>query len=547
MKTPTAGRQQREEVILVVSDLHLSSGMDPHRGTWSPTEDFFCDQEFAEFLAHYAKSGKTRLVINGDMADFLQVLTLPTEEEIRSYGIPRRDISPRYGLRCSEAAAAFQIDKIVDGHPRAFRALADFLAKGNRVTIIKGNHDVQFFWEEARATFRRRLERLAGPADSGAIRANLEFLPWFFHVPGYLYVEHGNQYEPATSFSNFLLPVLPFDAPGAGRHIELDLSSFLVRYFTNRMEVLDVRADNFRPLDQYLQRFFRDHPLVFLTTTRDALRYLTRTTAKAARMARGKRSAEYRAIVTRNAELLRAEAERFAGRTPGAAESLRRALEDISSRKASPVLSTGVNRYLARLLRRPARALLWILPLYLILLVGELLSAATAWITEYTGPGWQEVWRVTLVLRLPHLALVAALLLASLAIRQALRRKENREALREDPVLLLRRAAAYVSERLHVRYVVFGHSHAEDRQTLAGGGTYFNSGTWTGVLSEQENLYRNVRQLSFVKFQKGRGELLQWDASRSAPRPVVIVDAVPFQFPDRSRWIDTVWKLLRRR
>ncbi len=547
MKTRTAGRHPRDEVILVVSDLHLSSGRDPQRGTWSPTEDFFCDQEFAEFLACYGKEGKTRLVINGDMADFLQVLTLPTEDEVRSYGIPKHDISHRYGLRCSEAAAAFQIDRIVDGHPLAFRALAGFLAKGNRVTIIKGNHDVQFFWERARATLRRRLERLAGPAGARSVRANLEFLPWFFHVPGYLYVEHGNQYEPATSFSNFLLPLLPFDSPGAGRHIELDLSSFLVRYFTNRMEVLDVRADNYRPLGRYLQRFFRDHPLVFLTTTRDALRYLTRTTEKAARMARGARSAEYRSIVKRNAELLRVEAERSAGRTPGAAERLRHALEDIASRRASPVLSTGVNRYLARLLREPARALLWILPLYLILLVGEFLGAATAWITLNSGPAWQAVWQGALILKVPHLVVVTALLSTSLAIRQALRRNDSRQTLREDPVVLLRRAAAYIADRLQVSYVVFGHSHVEDSQALGGAKTYINSGTWTGVLSEQENLYRNVRQLSFVKFEKGRGELLQWDASRSEARPVVVVDAAPYRVRERSRLLGTLWNLLRRR
>lgn len=547
IKPQTAGATPGDETILVISDLHMSSGMDPRRGTWSPTEDFFCDLEFAEFLSHFGKGGKTRLIINGDMADFLQVLTTPTDEERRSYGIPGHDISPRYGLRCSEAAAAFQMDKILDGHPVAFQALADFLGKGNRVSIIKGNHDVQFFWDRTQETLRRRLARLAGPGKSAAVRANLEFLPWCFHIPGYLYVEHGNQYEPATSFSNFLLPLLPFDLPGVGRHIELDLSSFLVRYFSNRMEVLDIRADNFRPLEQYLQRFFRDHPLVFLSTARDALRYITKTAAKALRMSRGKRSVEYRAIVRGNADLVGTEAERFAGRSRGAAETLHRALDDVYARKASPILSTGLNRYLGSLLRKPARALLWIAPAYLVLFVMDAVDAVTAAIESNGGEWVREVWHIVQFLRIPHLALVAALLGGTLAVRQALLRRNSREALRDDPVHLLRRAAAYIANRLNVPYVVFGHSHVEDRQALPGARTYFNTGTWIGVFSEQENLYRNVRQLTFVRFQNGRGELLQWDASRARPRPIVVVDAAPYRVPERSRWIRTLWNLLHRK
>jgi UDP-2,3-diacylglucosamine pyrophosphatase LpxH len=537
--------RQRDEIILVISDLHMSSGLDARRGTWSPTEDFFWDTEFAEFLRHYGRGGKCRLVVNGDMVDFLQVLILPTDDEERAYGIPKHDISPRYGLRCSEAAAAFQMDRILDGHPVAFQALADFLGRGNRVTIIKGNHDVQFFWEKVQEALRARLALLAGPRRGESVRANLEFLPWFFHIPGYLYIEHGNQYEPATSFTNFLSPILPFDLPGVGRHIELDLSSFLVRYFSNRMEVLDVRADNYRPLDQYLQRFFCDHPLVFLSAARDMLRYLSRTVAKAHRMTRGKRSGEYRRIVARNAELLRVEEERFGGGTR-AGEELHRAMQDISARKASPILSSGVNRYLANLLKKPARTLLWIAPFYLALFIPDVVDAVTAGVGSNSAAWVRGLWQIVLFFRLPHLLLVAALIVVALAIRQALQRQNSRDALREDPVHLLRRAAAYIAGRLRVRYVVFGHSHSEDRQALPGERTYFNCGTWTGVFSEQEILYRNIHQFSFVKFQGGRGELLQWDASRSEGRPVVVVDAAPFRTPMRSGWISTLWNLLHR-
>jgi UDP-2,3-diacylglucosamine pyrophosphatase LpxH len=547
MQTRTTRARLQDETILVISDLHMGSGRDPHRGTWSPTEDFFWDNEFAEFLAHYGKEGRCRLVINGDMVDFLQVLTLPTDEEARLYGIPVRDISPRYGLRCSEAAAVFQMDRVLDGHPVAFQALADFLSLGNRVTIIKGNHDIQFFWESAQETLRRRLALLAPQRRAAVVRKNLEFLPWFFYIPGILYVEHGNQYEPATSFSNFLAPVLPYDTPGAGRHIELDLGSFLVRYFSNRMEVLDIRADNYRPLARYLQMFFSEHPLVFLSTARDVLRYLTKTVAKARGTARGRRSREYRDIVERNAELLRAEAVRVGGGNPQGVEELRQALQDIAASRATPSLSAGVNRYLGSLLRRPVRALLWIAPLYLMVFIADVVDVGSTWITTRFSTLVQEAWRLIVFIRLPHLMFTAVVVACALAIRQSLRGRNQQDALREDPVTLLRRAASYVAGRLKVPYVVFGHSHAEDSQVVCDGTTYFNSGTWIGVFSEGESLYRAVHQFSFVKFQDGRGELLHWDPQRAAARPVIVVDAAPFRLPERARWIRTLWNLVRRK
>ncbi|MEM7115682.1 MAG: hypothetical protein AAF614_24790 [Chloroflexota bacterium] len=67
--------------LLIVSDLHLSEGRLPIEGKYSPLEDFFSDQAFADFLAYYQKQGGPpwKLVINGDTFDFLQVTAVPTE------------------------------------------------------------------------------------------------------------------------------------------------------------------------------------------------------------------------------------------------------------------------------------------------------------------------------------------------------------------------------------------------------------------------------------------------------------------------------------
>lgn len=81
--------------FLVVSDLHMTRGKNPNYGVWSPTEDFFRDDELKDFLAHYSPSGSSTLIINDDLFDFLKALLFPTPEEMHSFGISERDIQLR--------------------------------------------------------------------------------------------------------------------------------------------------------------------------------------------------------------------------------------------------------------------------------------------------------------------------------------------------------------------------------------------------------------------------------------------------------------------
>jgi hypothetical protein len=67
--------------LLIVSDLHLSEGFSIHEGKFSRLEDFFSDQPFADFLAHHRDNREEdrpwRLIIAGDLFDFLQVTAVP--------------------------------------------------------------------------------------------------------------------------------------------------------------------------------------------------------------------------------------------------------------------------------------------------------------------------------------------------------------------------------------------------------------------------------------------------------------------------------------
>jgi hypothetical protein len=49
---------------------------------------------------------------------------------------------------------------------------------------------------------------------------------------------------------------------------------------------------------------------------------------------------------------------------------------------------------------------------------------------------------------------------------------------RVDPSIPLALVPARIKRHVDVPFIVFGHSHEAVNQTLLGGGTYFNSGTW---------------------------------------------------------------------
>ncbi|MBM2840856.1 MAG: hypothetical protein HW412_1384, partial [Bacteroidetes bacterium] len=220
---------------LVVSDFHMTSGKNPLTGRWSPTEDFFWDEEFRDFLSYYTDSTRTTLIINGDLFDFIQVLIIPTEAEKKEFRIADEEVNTTYGLQCSEGCCEYQVVQMMNGHPVFFNALAAFLAKGNDIKILKGNHDIQLHWLGVQ---RQIVEHLADLVQRKGTQLNsrqVEFLPWFYYVPDLLYVEHGNQFEATTAFRNFLHPLLPSsNRKRRNPQLELDLSSFLVRYLTNR-------------------------------------------------------------------------------------------------------------------------------------------------------------------------------------------------------------------------------------------------------------------------------------------------------------------------
>ena len=636
--------------LLVVSDLHLSEGLDSARGKFSPREDFFFDGEFARFLAYHARLAdeepryrgrRWKLILNGDVFCFLQVVAKPRDplytfdrdEEgwqllpelaagqrctaangslrleasfsgqssqqagvvvhppggadvsgtarlrARVYAPPEAQdvsaalrlilgsdqaerqspwvslepgqwhqvtlelpegqqqvqavqlrvassaaqsgtfcldevwaeprLSPReekYGLGTTAEEAAWKLRCCGAGHPGFFQALARFLAAGHRVVYVKGNHDVDVHWPLVQETFRDLVIEAAAQcpdltgADTAQMRTNVAFCPWVYYEPGLAYVEHGNQYEPANFFRDFLDPVLPDDP----QRLELPLGSFFVRYLFNFLENIHPWADNVRPASSYVGWAFKREPLNMLGIIVDNLGLVLQAVWEAFRK---------RAVVPKvdRSVLARMAARRglLAGLPP-------EAMQDVAA-----VSLDWVAGWWRRILRTLALGGLSFALLIgvVILLFQPLLDLIRRGLT-----------------RMPWLMTVAQLAGSALlfVVRRVVQRKAESEA--ED---YLRRAAQDVARILSkhglaVPYLVFGHTHNAEviklprQPELPYDQWYVNTGTWVQVLSEEERLIRDRKQFSFVEIvpgeEPGRPTLWQWNDDAERPAPVLLLN-----------------------
>jgi UDP-2,3-diacylglucosamine pyrophosphatase LpxH len=186
----------------VLSDLHLGTG---HRES-NYLEDFIVDKQLARFLqAIWQESERDQreveLIINGDLFEFLQV------PAVENYDPTARYPSEAY-LDSSESASIKRLNLIVEGHPEVFNALSDFMhveTPPRRITIIKGNHDVNLYWSGVKA----RLREVLGASGS---RSSLLLFAEEFVSREKIYVEHGHQRtEKMNSYHDFLDPRRPDD------------------------------------------------------------------------------------------------------------------------------------------------------------------------------------------------------------------------------------------------------------------------------------------------------------------------------------------------
>jgi len=239
--------------IVIISDLHLSEGRNPVTKKFNLNEDFFFDEEFDRFLIYLENESqrrgrKYRLIIAGDMVDFLQITGLPERTEFEL-----RRSEAEYGLGTHPDKTIWKMKAMMDGHWIFFKGLGRFICTGNKCTIMTGNHDIEWTVPQVQMAFREEMKKYLSKEVANkeeVVASRIEFCPWFYYEPGLIWVEHGNQYDGINSFDYFLFPYLP-----NSKELMLPGGSFFVRYLFNKVEQIDPFADNIKPVSRYLRKY----------------------------------------------------------------------------------------------------------------------------------------------------------------------------------------------------------------------------------------------------------------------------------------------------
>ena len=249
-----------DESLLILSDVHLGNDLNDHARGGGPQGDQpphrrseKVDTDLANLLRHYAATppaGKRwRLVIAGDFIDFIGMAILPGSG---TFDTPPSDEERAHGLGNAADHGRVKLRAVAARHGVVFAALSAFVAAGHALTLVHGNHDVEFHWDGVKDELRALLgdlARLPGGAAAeayAAFQARIEFAPWFYYVGGVAYVEHGHQYDTLCSTANQMAPLSPLDPRRIARSFSDVLLRFVVRpthgvpeYGHDRMGLVD--------------------------------------------------------------------------------------------------------------------------------------------------------------------------------------------------------------------------------------------------------------------------------------------------------------------
>ena len=535
--------------LIVISDLHLSDGYDKETGKYSRNEDFFFDGEFERFLEYLEKRNHSNnhLVIAGDFFDFLQVdggkaqklskerivpFKLEDDEREREFDVV--DKEQKYGLGTEEKKTIWKLGVILNGHKVFFQALADFLAEGNLLSIITGNHDIELYWPDVREKLIGHIVGLrTGLRDKQEAEETekpkpISFYPWFYYSQDHnTYIEHGNQYDVLNSFEYFLNPLLKHDPS----RLWLPFGSLFVRYFFNKLEQNNPFADNIKPPTKYMRWAWNEDKLQFLKSIFLYLPTMIRVFIKGSKLPKANNGDLEESNNT--------EINNLAGNLGLLPDDAKY----IYSLKAPPF--TGI-----KLLNILAFSTFTFIIISLIVSIGlfasfykysdfsflKLSGISLCPFVSLIIPAIRWVWKL---LRNKYLKgffdWLRELIQTHLKGRIG---KWLSKLLQED---ILDDALLGIKKQLgDVQIIVTGHTHDPDVRSF---GTdknkfrHFNTGTWTTVFSEEERIIREAKQFAFVRIKEGgkESELLRWNDCRGEEEGLILFEP-RLKSPDK-KWL----------
>jgi UDP-2,3-diacylglucosamine pyrophosphatase LpxH len=474
----------QEHNLLVVSDLHIGQDMSGLTRFAALRRIARLNRELCAFFGYYSRTraeGRPwRLVLAGDIIDFMQVSLRPDGPEARTRWHSFR-LTPDeevYGLGHGPERAVWKLERVMDRHQRVFLALARFVAAGNEVCIIRGNHDHDLHWEEVQVAFRALLAELYASAQPGEpvpdFASRVRFYPWFYYQEGVAYIEHGHQYDEYSSFEYFLDPHQGHE----GERRDFPVPLLALRYFANLFPGFPVLVQDQWTIMDYFRWAFRpgSNPLRVLY------------------------------LYLRLLVLIFFVHGRGRAKAPRERNWLERRLADLERLYGLP---REILRRIYEMHVKPAGHSLWrsIQVLFVDrILVALGVVAAVVGVALAPLPGWVQ-----------GILIAAVPLLGGLALWWLARIRD----VTCDRQLAL--AARRLAETLKVKFVVMGHSHTPLAQSH-GLSWYLNTGTWIpppGRARHSGGCDCDLTHLAVLQGDAGlRARLLRWCSAAKRPEPM---------------------------
>lgn len=461
---------------LLFSDVHLGADLVQHARPWTASrlsQALGIDVELGSLLDHYREqcdpTRPWRLVIAGDFIDLVGMSISANHGATLSTPLSKDDLS--HGLGSAEDHAAHKLRAVAVRHDLLFQKLAAFVEAGHSLVFVRGNHDVEMYWESAQRTFIEILLDRATLAASDALgrklfESRIEFRHWFFYVRGFLYVEHGHQYDATCAYQNVLAPRSPRDP----RRISYSFSDILVRYVVRPTRELSVDGHENNSIFDYLR-------LAFSLGLHGCAMLGYRFFSAVARMV-----VAWRDHLSAHAAKIRAEHEHHIEQH---ASHLRVSIENLRAiTKLWPVPTTGR-----------------LYSIFRAVFLDGLAAAIISFVTIAT---------LGLLGVLPWPWLPPTMLAVMLGIFVYM--KSCRVI---EPHAALRRGAEKLAELMPARYIVMGHTHKPVMAHVAQGSAYVNLGHWSDDLLADHAPPAPCTHLVIRHLPGGRAEasLCAWDVT----------------------------------
>jgi UDP-2,3-diacylglucosamine pyrophosphatase LpxH len=464
---------------LLFSDVHLGADLVQHTRPWTASRlqaAHHIDAQLGSMLDHYREhreDGRAwRVVIAGDFIDLVGMsISAGADAMLQT---PLSEDDQMHGLGSAEDHAAFKMRAVAHRHDTLFRKLAAFVEAGHSLVFIRGNHDVEMYWESVQRAFLDALITRASFANDDAdtraqFESRIEFRHWFFYVDGFLYVEHGHQYDATCAYHHVLAPRSPRDP----RRLSYSFSDILLRYVVAPTRELSSEGHDNTSMFDYVR-------LAFSLGVHGCAKLGYRFFGAVGRMV-----SAWREQVGERAQNVKAEHDRH--------------LQQIASRFR---LSMDNLRAMTKL---------WATPV-----TGRLTSIFRTVFLDGLAAGLMacSVFALLAALQvLPWMWLPPVLV--ALGVSIVVYMKLSRVL---EPHAALKLGAKRLAELMPARYVVMGHTHRPAMEALTPATTYVNLGNWTVDLVNDAASTAPCTHLVIRQGESGRAEarLCGWDGQLGA-------------------------------